>query len=255
MSVGERDNKHLPNILLVTKDAALAEILEPDFLSWGYQVFSCGPDYSLLQRSIKVKIPLAIVVDLDFIAMNEMKRLSELIKGVDTIHTIWITSEVSRNLILRAREAMPQAILTKPVKAPDLLSHFELSLSEGNLNEESNRSSSLNRTKPFTKLSEAVFVRQGQYIKKILIEDILFLRSDNQYMYIHTAHGSFAVRTSLGGFQEFLDDPKFCRVHRAYVVNLQKLDSITSEHLVIKNHQIPIGNSYRGEFFKSIRVF
>jgi len=54
----------------------------------------------------------------------------------------------------------------------------------------------------------------------------------------------------LGTLQEKLDADHFMRIHRSYMVNLARLDTISENHVTLGNKVIPIGSAYREEFFR-----
>jgi DNA-binding LytR/AlgR family response regulator len=55
----------------------------------------------------------------------------------------------------------------------------------------------------------------------------------------------------MGEFLSLLPDPlEFMRIHRSYIVRLDKITKKSSRHVIVNNHKIPIGKTYRGSSLK-----
>lgn len=75
---------------------------------------------------------------------------------------------------------------------------------------------------------------------KVSLADILYIESENVYINIHTMHGTYHTRMTLGKFAEQLDET-FFRVHRSYIVCLKYIKRITRTDITMTNGEnIPI---------------
>ncbi|MBX3240140.1 MAG: LytTR family transcriptional regulator [Chitinophagaceae bacterium] len=102
-----------------------------------------------------------------------------------------------------------------------------------------------------------VFVKSEYKIIKIKLDDILFCEGLKDYTQIYTAGRSQPVLTlqNLKNFSVRLPEDRFLRVHRSYIVSLYHLDSISRNEITIGKKTVPIGNSYRGDFFRVIEKY
>lgn len=75
---------------------------------------------------------------------------------------------------------------------------------------------------------------------KVSLADILYVEAQNVYVVIHTLHGSYRTRMSLGKFSEQLDET-FFKVHRSFVAGLKYIKKITRTDITMINGEtIPI---------------
>lgn len=96
-------------------------------------------------------------------------------------------------------------------------------------------------------LNEYVLLKQGNYLKKIALQEIDYITSKGNYSIIHVNETRFALNLSLIKVSEKLPDIDFIRVHKQYVVNLHKIESIIliDSQMLIKGKLIPIGRTYK----------
>jgi DNA-binding LytR/AlgR family response regulator len=69
------------------------------------------------------------------------------------------------------------------------------------------------------------------------------------YLRIVTLEKRLMVLQNFKKMEETLPDDKFIRVHKSYIIAINKIDSIGKKNLVVGNQHIPIGESYKKQFF------
>ncbi|KAA2238642.1 response regulator transcription factor [Chitinophaga agrisoli] len=94
--------------------------------------------------------------------------------------------------------------------------------------------------------NEFVFIRDNGVLKRIKMEDILFLEAMGDYVKLHTVHKFHAIHTTLKAVEEKLPANRFMRVHRSYIVALDKIEAIEDGTINIQNNAIPVADAYRG---------
>lgn len=103
-----------------------------------------------------------------------------------------------------------------------------------------------------TNKEEYIFVKSDKQLKKILLQDILFIESLENYIIIHTIQSKEIVYTTLKHILELLPGNHFLQVHRSYIIHMGHVSSIDGNQLVIGNHKVPIARNLREEVFKTI---
>lgn len=96
------------------------------------------------------------------------------------------------------------------------------------------------------------FVKNGTITQKINFDDILFVEGMKDYLRIHTEKEKVMTLLSFKKLEEILPSEKFIRIHKSYVIAINKMDSIERNRVKIKGELLPIGDSYRREFLKVI---
>ncbi len=90
-----------------------------------------------------------------------------------------------------------------------------------------------------------IVVRADRKDHKIPMNEILFIRGLSNYYEVITETKLIIGYGSLSELEEKLSKSGFVRVHRSYIVAKNKIESISSGTLYIKEHQVPIGRNYR----------
>ncbi len=89
-----------------------------------------------------------------------------------------------------------------------------------------------------------VFVRKNRKQVKLLFDTILYIESLKDYITIHLTDEKHTVKYSITAFHELLDH-RFLRIHRSYIVNVDKITAYTQHDVEIGDREIPIGDHYR----------
>ena len=109
-----------------------------------------------------------------------------------------------------------------------------------------NNFSSLN-TEHDTKDSFLYF-KIDKEMRKVFLDEILFVESCKEYVKLHLENGkSLLVKQSLSSLEKLLSPHRFLRVHRSYIVTIEKISSYNPTYITIGNHKIPIGRLYKNE--------
>jgi DNA-binding LytR/AlgR family response regulator len=95
-----------------------------------------------------------------------------------------------------------------------------------------------------------IFIKSDRKILKIYFNDILFIEGLKDYVIIHTPGQKIIALISLKAINNQLPTGIFFRVNKSYVVNTKRISSLNNNDIQIGRHEIPIGNTYRNEFFE-----
>ena len=95
-----------------------------------------------------------------------------------------------------------------------------------------------------------IYLRVDRKMIKVLLDDVLYIESDKDYVKVFTGKGFIITRQTIASVEAMLSESQFIRVHRSYIVSLNKLKSYTAETVEIGNKEIPIGKLYRNNFLK-----
>ncbi|MCY1518190.1 Sensory transduction protein LytR [compost metagenome] len=101
-------------------------------------------------------------------------------------------------------------------------------------------------------VQDFIFVKTEHKIQKIQLDDILYIEGLKDYISIFTKTERVITLQNMKKMEETLPKGEFIRVHKSYIVSLDKIESIERSRISIKGKIIPIGDTYRDEFFKLI---
>jgi DNA-binding LytR/AlgR family response regulator len=90
--------------------------------------------------------------------------------------------------------------------------------------------------------------------KKVYFNDVLYVKSDDNYSVFHTNDDKkILVRIPLKNLEDELEDDRFYRIHRSFMINTDKIQSFSNNTVIINGENIPISNSHRKEFKEFIK--
>jgi DNA-binding LytR/AlgR family response regulator len=98
--------------------------------------------------------------------------------------------------------------------------------------------------------AECLFVKSEYKLVKILLSDIKYIESANEYIQIHLENDPpVTTLIRLKSMEEQLPNDKFMRVHRSFIVNLEKVKVIDRNRIVFDQKvYIPVGDQYKNNF-------
>jgi len=100
---------------------------------------------------------------------------------------------------------------------------------------------------------EYIFLKVGHRIQKIAISDIIFVEGMKDYLRIHTAREKIMTLLSFAKLEELLPSQGFARVHRSFIVAIDKIDHVEKNRIQIADQIIPISDTYIEPFFKMLK--
>ena len=101
---------------------------------------------------------------------------------------------------------------------------------------------------------EFIFIRDSNIVKRIKLDDILFAEAMGDYVKLYTPKKFFAIHKGLKDVEARLPGNKFIRVHRSYIVAVDKIDKIEQGVIVIADKPIPVADAYRNVLNKRLNV-
>jgi two-component system LytT family response regulator len=98
------------------------------------------------------------------------------------------------------------------------------------------------------------FVNVEYSIVKISTKEVTHIEGMKDYVkiYLSTLKRPVLTKSTLKGIEEKLPKPDFMRVHKSYIVNLNKIESIRRNQIKIGEHEIPVGESNLEELMKAL---
>jgi two-component system LytT family response regulator len=166
---------------------------------------------------------------------------------------VFLTSSNDRQIFEKAKLTRPFSFLMKPFNELEILYAIEMAVEKFH----NQNDVFLGDDEQDTVISdEYMFIKKGKSLKKVLIADIVYIEVEERYCNIITAYEKFVILISLIKILELLDASKFCRTHRNYIVNSEKIvEIIPADNLVLLsgNHKAILSDKYK-KFVNKFRV-
>lgn len=98
-----------------------------------------------------------------------------------------------------------------------------------------------------------IFVKSGSQLEKIEFDNIYYIEGMKDYLRIHTSTKKVMTLMSFSEIEKMLPSHNFIRIHKSYMVALNKIELIERAHLKVTGVKIPIGESYRRSFKEKLK--
>lgn len=99
-----------------------------------------------------------------------------------------------------------------------------------------------------------LLIRADYSLVKVMLDSILYVEGLDDYLKIHVSDGKPVVaRMTMKAMLEKLPADKFARVHRSFIVAIDKIESIRNKMISICEQQIPIGSKFEEEFHQRLQ--
>ncbi len=235
---------------IVEDEMVIAQGISDALEQLGYTPTEPALSYTEALEMVAAEQPDILLIDIQLSGKKDGIDLAWKIREDYNIPFIFLTANSDPATVERAKKVCPPAYLVKPFNKDELYTSIETCLYNFTVAQQ--------RTDVVEKdnyiIRESVFIKQGQSFQKVSINDILYIESDNVYIHVHTAAGRLLVRSTLQSYLDLIASPKFFRVHRRFVVNLEHIDAIHTDTLTIAGAELPIGKTFREELLAAIRL-
>lgn len=224
---------------LVVDDNKVASLLLMQLLGQIPDLIMAGACESAAEASIflsHTKVDL-LFLDIEMPGMSGIDLLRSLSQKPLTILT-----SANKGYALEAFELNVVDYIVKPVMLPRLLTAvrraIELIQQEDVL---------INNVE-----QDYIFIKDGKTIRKILFDDIYFLEAKGDYVKIHFADKYYVIHATLKVLEEKLSSKKFLRVHRSYIVAIDKIDYIEDNVLFLNTVAVPLSEFYKSRVLNQL---
>ena len=97
-----------------------------------------------------------------------------------------------------------------------------------------------------------LFVKTEYRLEKILLNEILYIEGMRDYRRIHTTSKKIMTLQTFKDFEKEIPANIICRVHKSFMVALDKIESVERDRIKLKDVLLPISDTYRKTFFELI---
>jgi DNA-binding LytR/AlgR family response regulator len=96
------------------------------------------------------------------------------------------------------------------------------------------------------------FIKCDYKYEKIFFSDILYIQALQNYVTIFTQKGKYITLLNLKNVEENLDKQSFIKVHKSFIVSVDKIEAIENNDILIQKSRIPISRNYREEVIEKV---
>lgn len=102
--------------------------------------------------------------------------------------------------------------------------------------------------------TDHIFIKSDGKLVRLNNDDILYIESMGDYVKFVTGDKKYVTHNTIKNLEEKVNKQCFIKVHRSYIINIDKIDDIRENDLFIKGNEIPISKAHRGEVMKRLNI-
>ena len=249
------------NVFIVEDENIVAKDIEQSLKKLGYNVVGIASSgekvKELLEAGVKPDIFLMDIMIKG--AMNGIE-VANYVKEKLNLPVIFLTAYADENPLSKAKITEPYGYILKPFKEIDLHTTIEMAMYKHQKNTEIKKELDVYSALATEAQNgeEAIFVKNKSRLVKISIEDLFFVEALKDYVIFNSKHGKYTIHSTMKDVESKLPNKFFARVHRSYIVNVNKILSIehVNGRLQIEGVEksVPIGGSYKDELLKKFNL-
>jgi DNA-binding LytR/AlgR family response regulator len=99
-----------------------------------------------------------------------------------------------------------------------------------------------------------IYIKDEGFLVRVPSDEILYFEHIGDYVRVKTQKKQYLVYSSLKSVYEKLDDVRFIKVHRSFIINLDKIKNIDENSLVIESAVIPISRAHKAALLGRLKV-
>lgn len=94
---------------------------------------------------------------------------------------------------------------------------------------------------------EHIFVKSNLKKRKVILSDIKWIEALGDYIKLVTDEANIVILSTMKSFEKELPEDKFLRIHKSYIVNLEKVEKFNSKNVEVGGRQIPLSRNKKTE--------
>lgn len=237
-------------VLLVEDDWIIAKEISYTLQDLGFDVIGSFDTGEEALKGVKALQPDIVLLDIDLSSELTGIDVARRLKAESSVPFVFLTALADSATIEKAKVVEPYGYLVKPVNRESLYSTIEITLHNARRRQvEEGAAPPLQEN---LTMEDGIFVKTAKRLEKVMLRDILWVEAYDIYAMIYTLHDKYLLNSSLKVVEEKFPSSRFVRVHRSYIVNLDKVEAIEESDLIINNNRIPIGKTYKEPLMKRL---
>jgi DNA-binding LytR/AlgR family response regulator len=245
------------NILIVEDESIVAKDIQHSLKKLGYTVVGiCSTGEDAIRTAEEMKPDLVLM---DIMLKGDMSGIEAAaqIREKYNLPVIYLTAYADESTLSKAKVSEPYGYIIKPFKEIDLHTSIEMAIykheKETDVKKERDFLYSIVENK---ESKDIIFVKSNSRLVKVKTSDIYFVEALKDYVVINTANARYTIHSTMKDIEKKLSATDFIRVHRSFIVRIDKIVAIEQPNLILEEDKklIPIGGSYKDDLAKRLNM-
>lgn len=247
------------NILIVEDESIVAKDIQHSLIKLGYSVVGIASSADKALEILRTEQPGIVLMDIMLKGELNGIQTAEIIRKQYAIPVIFLTAYADESTLAKAKISEPYGYIIKPYKEIDLQTSIEMATYKHQKEQEvlRERDFLFSVVENIEPTNDFVFVKSNSKLVKLNTKDIYFIEALKDYVVIHAEDTRFTIHSTMKEIESKLSQQEFLRVHRSYIVRMDKIAAIEYPNLILEDNKknIPIGGSYKEELQKRLNMF
>lgn len=245
------------NVLVVEDESIVSKDIQHSLKKLGYNVVgSSATGEKAIDLALELKPDIVLM---DIMLKGELTGIeaAEQIKAKLNIPVVYLTAYADEATLEKAKVTEPYGYIIKPFKEIDIHTSIEMAIYKHSKEREVQKERDLLYSLVENKDSKGfIFVKSNSRLVKLKTTDIYFVEALKDYVVINALNSRYTIHSTMKDIEKKLPSDEFIRVHRSFIVGINKIAAIEQPNLILENDKkvIPIGGSYKDELSKRINL-
>lgn len=245
------------NVLVFEDESIVSKDIQHSLKKLGYNVVGASPTGELALELVKSTNPDIVLMDIMLKGDIDGVEVAKMIKEKYSVPIIFITAYADEATLSKAKISEPSGYIIKPFKEVDLHTTIEIAIYKHIKEQEKIKERDFLFSIIENKESgnDFIFVKHKSKLVKLRTDEILYIEALKDYVIIHSINIKYTIHSTMKEIERKMGEEEFLRVHRSYIVRVDKISTIEYPKLTIEKTEkkIPIGGSYRYILNKRIK--
>ncbi|MBC6365891.1 LytTR family DNA-binding domain-containing protein [Algoriphagus sp. AK58] len=232
-------------VLIIEDELDLAENISEYLIQHGYEVLGIIPEAEEVLAFLENHQVDLFLVDIMLKGNVKGIEIASLIRKKNPKSGILFTTALSaKNVLDKISDTLYDGYLLKPFSLKSLESTLYLISKKLEKPEVAEKSGQKRNLLPIRDKGKIILIDEN---------DIQFIKAEGLYLRIFTENKTYLIRELLKTFLPKLSQEKFLRIHKSFVVNLNKVKDLNSKECTVQNQQIPIRRGFYKDFLSILQ--
>lgn len=245
------------NVLVVEDESIVSKDIQQSLTKLGYKIIGAAASGEKAIEIIQTETPDVILMDIMLKGELNGIETARRIKKKHNVPVIYLTAYADEDTLSKAKVTEPHGYILKPFKEIDLHTTIEMAIYK----HEQEKTIKKERDLYYSLVENSdkdgfIFVKANSKLVKINNNEIFFVEALKDYVTINLKAKRYTIHSTMKDIESKLHPKEFARVHRSFIVRLDKIKSIEQNNIILEEEKkiLPIGGSYKEELGKKINL-
>lgn len=244
-------------VLIVEDEVIVSKYIEACLTNLGYDIADVIVSGEEAVINAEILNPDLILMDIRLNGKMTGTEAAQKIREKIDVPVVFLTAYADNKTIELAKDSDPYGYLVKPFYEKELHTTIEMAMhrhaKDNQIKKERDLYFSVIENKNH---NNCIYIRTNSRLKRIKFEEICYVEALRDYITINTTNENYTVRINMKEIHKYLPEIDFIRIHKSFIVRMDKIFTIKYTSLVIENSmkELPIGNFYRKDLYSRLNM-